>query len=411
MTDQNHVTTTEQTTEAENNARQDDNAQAVEVGASESILFPATLMHAALACASTEETRYYLNGIFFHVVEDRIRAVATDGHRLFIATQPLVGQAPAWLEQGAILHSENLAPKLKLLQKLGEDELIKIENAVNASSAYLTDAKQDARIKCPIVSGTFPDYQMIMESLTGGVTDKDDARAKDFEPVSFNGKYLKSVGDIAKLLGGKDGNVSLYAHSATEAAMATFPEYPGAMLILMPVRVKQSIAPETARLISPAVNRTLAALKAHQTRNQAWADETTDPLEKAKLSAKADEYRERIEALMARTSEKALPAPEQGGDEAIDGQPLGMELGEETTETEPETTEPETSEPETTEPAEPEQEPQPEPKAEPEAKPEPETAPAAAKAETTKAPKATKGRNNRGRKAAKAAEQAEAIAA
>ena len=35
---------------------------------------------------STEETRYYLNGIFFHTIESggelKIRAVATDGHRL-----------------------------------------------------------------------------------------------------------------------------------------------------------------------------------------------------------------------------------------------------------------------------------------------------------------------------------------
>src|SRR3546814_4114559 len=31
---------------------------------------------------STEENRYYLNGIFFHVLEDELLAVATDGHRL-----------------------------------------------------------------------------------------------------------------------------------------------------------------------------------------------------------------------------------------------------------------------------------------------------------------------------------------
>ena len=31
---------------------------------------------------STEETRYYLMGIFFHVVDDQLRAAATDGHRL-----------------------------------------------------------------------------------------------------------------------------------------------------------------------------------------------------------------------------------------------------------------------------------------------------------------------------------------
>ena len=31
---------------------------------------------------STEETRYYLNGIFFHVADDVLKAAATDGHRL-----------------------------------------------------------------------------------------------------------------------------------------------------------------------------------------------------------------------------------------------------------------------------------------------------------------------------------------
>src|SRR5579864_2882653 len=31
---------------------------------------------------SSEETRYYLMGIFLHVIEDQMRAAATDGHRL-----------------------------------------------------------------------------------------------------------------------------------------------------------------------------------------------------------------------------------------------------------------------------------------------------------------------------------------
>ena len=31
---------------------------------------------------STEETRYYLNGIFLHSINNELRSVATDGHRL-----------------------------------------------------------------------------------------------------------------------------------------------------------------------------------------------------------------------------------------------------------------------------------------------------------------------------------------
>src|SRR5437763_5717066 len=37
---------------------------------------------------STEETRYYLMGIFLHVIDDQMRAAATDGHRLARVTVP-----------------------------------------------------------------------------------------------------------------------------------------------------------------------------------------------------------------------------------------------------------------------------------------------------------------------------------
>lgn len=42
---------------------------------------------------STEETRYYLNGIYFHAADANgtpvLRAVATDGHRLASMDLPL----------------------------------------------------------------------------------------------------------------------------------------------------------------------------------------------------------------------------------------------------------------------------------------------------------------------------------
>ncbi|HVE01310.1 MAG TPA: DNA polymerase III subunit beta, partial [Sphingomicrobium sp.] len=37
---------------------------------------------------SSEETRYYLMGIFLHVIDDQLRAAATDGHRLARITVP-----------------------------------------------------------------------------------------------------------------------------------------------------------------------------------------------------------------------------------------------------------------------------------------------------------------------------------
>ena len=49
------------------------------------------LIDATRFAISTEETRYYLNGIFFHVSDDNepvLRAAATDGHRLARFTLP-----------------------------------------------------------------------------------------------------------------------------------------------------------------------------------------------------------------------------------------------------------------------------------------------------------------------------------
>jgi DNA polymerase-3 subunit beta len=47
---------------------------------------------------STEETRYYLNGVYFHVAEAEdgpaLRAVATDGHRLARIDAPVPDGAP-----------------------------------------------------------------------------------------------------------------------------------------------------------------------------------------------------------------------------------------------------------------------------------------------------------------------------
>lgn len=50
------------------------------ISVSEALLHKA--LKAASICISTEETRYYLNGIFFHDKGDGLSLVSTDGHRM-----------------------------------------------------------------------------------------------------------------------------------------------------------------------------------------------------------------------------------------------------------------------------------------------------------------------------------------
>ncbi|HEY9056429.1 MAG TPA: DNA polymerase III subunit beta [Aurantimonas sp.] len=109
---------------------------------------------------STEETRYYLNGIFLHTIEAdgelKLRAVATDGHRLARAEMP----APAGSEgmPGIIIPRKTVGELQKLLSDGDDDAAIEVE---------LSDAKIRATIgpvvlTSKLIDGTFPDYQRVI---------------------------------------------------------------------------------------------------------------------------------------------------------------------------------------------------------------------------------------------------------
>jgi DNA polymerase-3 subunit beta len=107
---------------------------------------------------STEETRYYLNGIFFHVVgegaEARLRAVATDGHRLAKAEMP----APA----GSIGMPGVIVPRKTVgeIQKLLEDPATDVSVSLSDTKIQLTIG--DLVLTSKLIDGTFPDYARVI---------------------------------------------------------------------------------------------------------------------------------------------------------------------------------------------------------------------------------------------------------
>ena len=113
---------------------------------------------------STEETRYYLNGIFFHVatVADRLmlRATATDGHRLVSATVDLPegaeGMQPAdkYKSPGVIVPRKTVALVLAELKRKGAPETV----AVEVGATWIRFTIGAAVIWSKIVDGSFPDY-------------------------------------------------------------------------------------------------------------------------------------------------------------------------------------------------------------------------------------------------------------
>ena len=80
---------------------------------------------------STEETRYYLTGIYLHtLVQDGrpiLRAVATDGHRLALADMPAPEGATG--TPGVIVPRKTIQEARRLMEDAGENIDVQVERA------------------------------------------------------------------------------------------------------------------------------------------------------------------------------------------------------------------------------------------------------------------------------------------
>ncbi len=107
---------------------------------------------------STEETRYYLNGIYIHATEADgtpvLRAVATDGHRLARVEEPL--------PEGAAGMPGVIVPRKTVneLRKLAEETQDEIE--VRLSDTKIRFGIGSVSLTSKLIDGTFPEYDRVI---------------------------------------------------------------------------------------------------------------------------------------------------------------------------------------------------------------------------------------------------------
>ena len=107
---------------------------------------------------STEETRYYLNGLYVHVVGEgagqQLRAVATDGHRLALAE--MLAPVGAAGSPGVIVPRKTVQEVRRLLEDAGET----VELQLSASKVRLQFGR--ASLTSKVIDGSFPDYMRVI---------------------------------------------------------------------------------------------------------------------------------------------------------------------------------------------------------------------------------------------------------
>lgn len=107
---------------------------------------------------STEETRYYLNGIHMHATRGgataMLRGVATDGHRL--------ARVEVALPDGAAELPPIIVPRKTVTEVRRLIDTIDGEVRVGVSSARIQLAFANAVIVSRLIDGTFPDYERVI---------------------------------------------------------------------------------------------------------------------------------------------------------------------------------------------------------------------------------------------------------
>lgn len=162
---------------------------------------------------STEETRYYLNGIYVHAAQnngvDILRAVATDGHRLARFEMPLPAGAQSMA--GVIIPRKAIGELRKLIDDAADTIKIELsENKVRFSFDHVV-------LTSKLIDGTFPDYERVIPENNDKIVEVDPklfTRAIDRVSTISDGKSRA----VKVNLNGKNMTISA---SSAEAGSAT----------------------------------------------------------------------------------------------------------------------------------------------------------------------------------------------
>ena len=155
---------------------------------------------------STEETRYYLNGIYLHAASrdgvDVLRIVATDGHRLANVESPLPDGAASI--PGVIVPRKTVAELRKLIEETGDDV------AISLSESKIRFEFEDATLTSKLIDGTFPDYERVIPS---GNDKEWEVDCKQFAEAVDRVSAISSEKSRAVKLSLGSGNLVLSANS------------------------------------------------------------------------------------------------------------------------------------------------------------------------------------------------------
>ena len=161
-------------------------------------------LRAVLVAVSTEETRYYLNGINLEFTPDGVVMAATDGHRMIVLRQPY-GEHAVMGAHASVIVPRDLVAKLKVKHKTLDETTLTIGDDGRLTFEHAGEMFGGSR-----VDGTFPDYRRVVpQDLTG--------EAAQYDPI-----YLADFAKARKELGGDRTTSPIVRYNGQAPAVVDF---------------------------------------------------------------------------------------------------------------------------------------------------------------------------------------------
>jgi len=155
--------------------------------------------------ASTEETRHFLNGIYFHINGDIMKMVATDGKRLAIASQLLMDSVQQKI--GIIIPIKTVNNIVRTFTGNDETKIALLENQILFSTPEVTLISR-------LIEGEYPDYEAVINPVL-----------KNEITVTANTEHLLSVVRRVSLLSNpKTPSIKLESNNDEISISASTPE-------------------------------------------------------------------------------------------------------------------------------------------------------------------------------------------
>ena len=140
-----------------------------DIGATEPVVLPQQdlreLIDRTHFSMALQDVRYYLNGLLLELEPQRLRAVATDGHRL--ALGELSGDVRINENQQVIVPRKGVQELLRLLDT--SEETVRLELGSN----HIRVTLPELRFTSKLIDGRFPDYQRVIPPVEDNVMTAD----------------------------------------------------------------------------------------------------------------------------------------------------------------------------------------------------------------------------------------------